>query len=109
MPHLRFRAVNSEVVQTLSSTLPQELSQAMNTDADNFTFESVATDFFSNGQATSSYPFVEVLWFERTQEVQNLSATVITDHVKKLTAAQDVVVVFIALNKKAYYENGKHF
>ncbi|UOF02918.1 DUF1904 domain-containing protein [Bdellovibrio reynosensis] len=93
----------------LSSTMVKDLAAIINTSEDNFTFEVVSSQFFSEGQETASYPFVEVLWFARTQEVQNSCASYICDKVRELTKQPDVVVIFVELNKTAYYENGKHF
>ncbi|MEK2644500.1 DUF1904 domain-containing protein [Bdellovibrio sp. BCCA] len=109
MPHIRMRAVKKDHVRQLSQNLAPELAQVMSTAEDNFTFECIATEFFFQGQATVSYPFVEVLWFARSQEVQDSSARIITDKVKALTGAEDVVVVFQVLEKSSYYENGQHF
>lgn len=109
MPHLRMRALTPDHVASLSQTLCQPLAAAMATSEDNFTFEAIPTTFFAEGNKTNSYPFIEVLWFERPQEVQNQAARIITEQVKALTQAADVVVVFIALNRQAYYENGEHF
>lgn len=109
MPHLRFRALNQEQTQKLSQDLLPELAQIVNTAEDNFTFELVDTQFFYKGKTTESFPFVEVFWFERPQEVQDKVATFITDKVKSFSKADDVVVVFTELKKSSYYENGKHF
>ncbi len=109
MPHLRLRAVQPEHVELLSNTLPAALAPLMETSADNFSFELIGTQYFENGKASSSYPFIEVFWFARTQDVQDRSAIVITDMVKKLMPSLDVVVVFQEYKKSAYYENGSHF
>jgi hypothetical protein len=109
MPHLRFRAVTEAQVQTLSETLVSDLAMAMETSEDNFSFEYIGSRFFEKSKSTASYPFVEVLWFARSQEIQDRAAVLITDKVRKLTQAQDVVVIFQVLEKSAYYENGKHF
>lgn len=109
MPHIRFRALQTEHIQSLSSSLPCVLAEAMNTDEDNFTFERVHTEFFAKGVSAESFPFVEILWFERSQDVQDLCAQIITEEVKKLSGAEDVVVIFFALQKSGYYENAKHF
>lgn len=108
MPHLRFRSLTSAMVEQLSKDLPQPLAQCMGTTVDNFTFELIATQFFENGHGVTSYPFVEVLWFQRSQEVQDTAAQLITEAIKK-SVANDVVVVFIDLAKQNYYENAKHF
>lgn len=109
MPHLRFRALDEKHVQYLSESLVAPLAKAMNTTEDNFTFELVNTRFFYKKKEVESYPFVEVLWFSRGKEVQLRAAMVITDHVKVVSKAADVVVVFRALPEADYYENGQHF
>lgn len=109
MPHLRFRALSAQNVQTLSVSLPKVLAPAMETSEDNFTFEVISTEFFTNGKSDKSYPFVEVHWFARSQEIKTSSAKIITEQVKALTAAADVVVVFIPLAKVDYFENGQSF
>jgi len=108
MPHVRFRALQSEQVSNLSKTLVRDLATIIKTSEDNFTFELVQTQFFSQGQAANGYPFVEVLWFERTPEIQQQVATLITESIKKLIDA-DVAVVFQPLLQKNYFENGQHF
>lgn len=109
MPHLRFRAVKNEFVKELSAILPSILAPIMATSEDNFTFECIATEFYAFGKPSESYPFIEVLWFARNQTIQNECALVITEKVKLLTRAEDVVVVFTELDKISYYENGNHF
>ncbi|MGE5086146.1 MAG: DUF1904 domain-containing protein [Bacillota bacterium] len=108
MPHIRFRALNSEQVATLSKTLLTDLASIIQTSEDNFTFELVQTQFFTQGQVSDGYPFVEVLWFERTPEVQQRVATLITENIKELIAT-DVAVVFQPLLQTNYFENGQHF
>jgi hypothetical protein len=81
----------------------------MNTTEDNFTFEHIGTRFFYRGEEVESYPFVEVLWFARSREIQQQAATIITGQVKAATNASDVAVVFRALPEADYFENGKSF
>lgn len=108
MPHLRMRAITPEHVQTLSQDLLPELAKAIQTDEENFTFELVGTQFFHQGKPVTSFPLIEVLWFERPQEIQNKVAKIITEKVKTLIN-DDIIVVFKKLNKEAYYENGTHY
>lgn len=109
MPHIRVRAVAKEKVQELSRTLIPDLSKALSSPEDNFTLEAIHSDFYVGGKPNAAYPFVEVLWFERPQELQDKAAVLITNQLKVLTAAADIVVVFRVLDKKSYYENGSHF
>lgn len=109
MPHIRLRSVDAKQVQALSQSLPKLLAQAMETTPDNFTFELIGTQYFQEGKAFASYPFVEVLWFARNKAVRELSAKIITDQVKALSGAQDIAVIFIPIEKHDYFENGKSF
>lgn len=78
---------------------------------DDFTIEHIASDFVG---ATKPYPFVEVLWFCRGQEVQDKSAMIITDIVQAELeelgqSNKDVAVIFQPLTPSQYYDNGKHY
>lgn len=103
------RAVGAEHVSKLSLSLIDELAETMQTSADNFTFELIATEYFERGQPSPGYPFIEVYWFARSQEIQDLSAKIITEQIRALTKARDISVVFHTLNPKGYYDNGTHF
>jgi hypothetical protein len=96
-------------VATLSQTLVKDLAAAIETGEDNFSFELIGSQYFSKGQPGGAYPFVEVLWFQRSQEIQDKSASIITEQVKKLCPQDDVAVIFVSLAKNSYYENGSHF
>lgn len=109
MPHIRMRSLNANQVSAVSTTLIEELAKITGAPADNFTLELVQTQFFYGGESVTSFPFVEVLWFERVQSIQDECAVLITQKVKDITQAEDVVVVFTKLSKESYYENGLHF
>ncbi|GHZ94155.1 hypothetical protein VCSRO177_2503 [Vibrio cholerae] len=107
MPHLRFRAVEAHSVKSLVPTLLDELSSLLNTPRAAFTFELVNTQYFSEGDI---YPMVEVLWFGREQQTQDQVAQVITDQTRQLLGADShLAVVFIPLQRTAYYLDGQHF
>ncbi|MDG2739264.1 DUF1904 family protein, partial [Vibrio parahaemolyticus] len=64
----------------------------------------------NEGEVSAAYPFVEVLWFDRGQEVQDEVAKLITQQVRGIAGADiDVAVIFSALSPKAYYDNGEHY
>ena len=108
MPHIRLRGIEEKHVAALSASVVADLAKTIQTSVDNFTFELVSTKFFEKGQGVAGYPFVEVLWFPRSQEVQDAAAKLLTGEIKKLVD-QDVAVIFVALPPTAYYENGVHF
>jgi hypothetical protein len=101
--------MKEEHIAELSQSLPKDLAPSMETSEDNFSFELVGTQYFTKGQRGGAYPFIEVLWFQRSQEIQNKSAKIITDKVKQLCPQDDIAVVFVSLAKNSYYENGEHF
>ena len=109
MPHVRVRSLSETAVATLSREIPKSLAPLMGTTEDNFTVELVATKFFAAGGPVEGDPMLEVLWFDRGQEVQDRCASELTKLVKPHTKSQYIAVVFSALPKTAYYENGNHF
>ncbi len=109
MPHLRVRSLTPDQVAKLSTSLVSDLAEITGAPVDNFTMELVSTQFFQEGKVVTSFPFVEVFWFERPQAMQDACAALITKRVKDVVPEQDVVVVFTELAKDGYYENGKHF
>ena len=109
MPHIRFKSVLVQHMKSLSKSLPKPLAKAMETTEDNFSFELVENQYYSNGKKSKSYPYVEVHWFERSQDCKINSAKIITDQIRKLTKAEDIVVVFIPIEKNNYFENAKSF
>lgn len=110
MPHLRFRAVEPQTVQTLSASLIDELQPHMNCPREDFTFEYIYTTFYHEGEVTAAYPFVEVLWFDRGQETQDAVAKIITEQVRGISGEDiNVAVIFTALNASGYYDNGQHY
>ncbi|ABU70012.1 MULTISPECIES: DUF1904 domain-containing protein [Vibrio] len=110
MPHLRFRAVEPQTVQALSKPLTDELQPLMDCPREDFTFEYIYTTFFSEGEVSSAYPFVEVLWFDRGQDTQDEVAKAITKQVRGIVGEDiDVAVIFSALSPKGYYDNGEHY
>ncbi len=110
MPHLRFRGIAREPLARLSGQLVQDLSTLTGAPVAHFTLELVASEFIIAGQTVPGYPFVELMWFDRGQEVQDQAAQLITRAVKaQLGDAQDVAVVVLPLARTAYYDNGQHY
>lgn len=52
--------------------------------------------------------FVDVLWFDRGQEIQDNVAKDITEYMKKI-GYKEITVIFHSLQKHSYYENGEHY
>lgn len=109
MPHIRLRGLSSGRVPDLNVSLIKELSKAVGSPVDHFTFEHVQTNYFVDGKPVEGEPFVEVLWFARDQQTQDACAKMITSTIKTLIPDKDITIIFIELTKTGYYENGEHF
>ena len=108
MPHLLFRGVTVEQVKEMSAPLATKLAEVCRCEEDNFFFEVLTTTSIFGGQEIASYPFVEVAWFERGQQVRDSFAKAVTDFV--LAAGhEEVEVAFRTYDANAYYANGTHF
>lgn len=111
MPHLRFRAVEFDQVKALSRKLVDDLQPLIGCPRSDFTLEHISTTFIFDGDVAEVYPFVEVLWFDRGQDIQDQVAQAITIAVREelKDLEQDVTVFFIPLTPSAYYDNANHY
>ncbi len=108
MPQVIFKGIKKQDVAEISKHLPKMLEQASEIPADWFTVEYIETLFFSGGDLVSSYPIVQVNWFDRGQDIKDKVAKEIT----KATASvgyNQIEIFFIPLEKQSYYENGEHY
>jgi hypothetical protein len=108
VPHLIFRGVSVEQVKTMSIPLVEELADVCSCGTDNFTLELLSSTFVFNQNEVPGFPFIEVKWFERGQEVRDQFAHVVTKHVQSFDIPE-VEVAFTTFQESAYYSNGKSF
>lgn len=108
MPHLRFRAIESEKVRDLSDILVEKLSFALSCPEDYFTFECIHSDFYFKEVKVKAIPQIEIHWFERGQDLRNLVAQIVHEEVLRL-GFEETIIWFTPLIKEAYYDNGQHY
>ncbi|MDR7002410.1 DUF1904 family protein [Neobacillus niacini] len=108
MPHLFIRGITVEQVKTISKPLVQELADLCACGTDNFTLEIVQSTFVFDGNEVPGYPFIEVKWFERGQEIRDAFANIVTKQVQSL-GIPEVEVAFSTFKESDYYFNGKSF
>ncbi len=108
MPHLKFRGILPEELCKINKPLLDELVEIIKCPRDYFEMEYIHTTAIRDGEMAQVYPFVEVAWFDRGQEVQDQTAMAITKHVKEL-GIEAVDIAFTQYQKNSYYENGEHF
>ncbi|MGL4251705.1 MAG: DUF1904 family protein [Aeromonas sp.] len=110
MPHLRFRAVSFDTLKEISTPLLADLCALTGGKPEFVTMERVESHWVRDGVLESGFPFVELHWFERPQEMQDAAARLITDHLKQVLGEQTYVVVqVLSIVSSAYYSNGEHY
>ncbi len=108
MPQIKMRGIETEIVRELSRQLIDELAVITESPRDDFTLEVIHSTFVMDGDFAPSYPFVEIAWFDRGQEIQNQVAQAISRLVND-AGCSSVDIMFTVLEKLRYYENGEHF
>lgn len=108
MPQLKVRGIDAEKLKKISKELIDELTEIVGCPRDYFTIECISTTSIFDGELVKTYPFIEVAWFDRGQEVQDRVADTITKYANKI-GVQDLDMTFTVFEKNRYYENGKHF
>lgn len=108
MPQIKLRGIELDIVRKLSKQLIDELSVLTQSPRDYFTLEVIHTTFVMDGEIVPGYPFVEIAWFDRGQEIQDQAAKAVSCLLNQ-TGYPSVDIMFTVLEKPRYYENGEHY
>jgi len=108
MPQITIKGAEGKEICLVSTELIDELQELLQCPRSYFTIECINSTFIMDGSYVTAYPFIEVAWFDRGQEVQDKAAGIITKYIHKL-GYENVDIVFKLLEKNRYYENGVHF
>lgn len=108
MPALKLKAINEKKVLNISKELIDELQELIQCPRDYFSIEVIQSKYIMDGKFVGGPPMIDVLWFDRGQEVQDKAAKIITKHINSI-GYKSVDVIFHSLDKNKYYENGEHF
>ena len=109
MPHIRCRGLEFETVKKISTSLVDGLTKIMECDRSWFTVEFIESTFISDGKISNGYPFIEILWFNRGQDVKDKVAKFTTSLLEKDSNYPAITVIFTDLKGEDYYENAEHF
>ncbi len=110
MPHIRARGIEQTVLEKVAGDIVEQFAKLTDTPNDHFTVEHIASQFVAAGGASSGYPFIEVLWFDRGQDTKTAVANLIDEALRPFVGKHtDITVLFEDLNGKDYYENREHF
>ncbi len=108
MPQLKIRGIGPDKIKDISKDLVDELTEIVGCPRDYFTLECINTTSIYDGEVVNTYPFIEVAWFDRGQEVRDKVAKVITRYVNE-QGVKDLDIAFTVFKENSYYENGEHF
>lgn len=108
MPQLIFKGISVDQVKKISTLLVEELAELCQCETDNFTLEIVQSTFVFNDREVQGFPFIEVKWFDRGQEIKDQFANIITKHLQSQGIAE-LEVAFSVFLASAYYLNGHSF
>ncbi|WAW15545.1 DUF1904 family protein [Peptostreptococcus equinus] len=103
MPQIIFKGVKRDEVKKISKNLPKELGKISDTPVDYFTIERPDTEYFFGGEIFDMYPLIEVIQFDRGQEVESQMASKIQENVKEF-GYSECEVYFTHIEKEDYYE-----
>ncbi len=116
MPQLTIRGIPSEVVSGVSAILVPRLATIISNSAegstqltvDDFTVDVLETKSFVNGHLVTTFPFIQVGWFKRSQAIQDAVAGEINCSFKSAGISQ-LEIVFITFEKECYYADGERY
>ena len=110
MPHIRCRGMKRDDVVAISETLVEQLADLIRAPAAHFTIEYIPSEFIATRFGGQAYPFIELFWFDRGQEIQNAAAQLITSVFKATVGYKgEVAVVIQPIPRTAYYDDGQHY
>ncbi len=107
MPQLRFHAVDKEHVTVASLPLTTELARLVGCGREHFVLEHVDSRHIWDGEEVPGHPYVEVYCFDRGEQTFDKMADAITRHLQS-AGCLSVDVAFMLLERRRYYEDGKH-
>ena len=82
MPQIKIRGINENDICKISEKMINDLVEAVKCPRDYFEIECIKSVAIRDGKIADVYPFVEVVWFDRGKEVQDIVARIITDSIR---------------------------
>lgn len=108
MPQVTFKGMKIEEVCKLSVDLKNSIEETVGCERKHIKFDFIEIVSIDNGIVVEAFPKIEILWLPKTQELQDRTALLITDIVKKI-GYDYVQVLFKVVPEERFYENGKHY
>lgn len=110
MPHIRCRGMQRDQVVAISEVLIEQLAELTKAPAAHFTIEYIPAEFIATRFGGQAYPFIELFWFDRGQEMQDAAVKLLTSIVRaEVGEVNEIAVVVHPLVRSNYYDNGQHY
>ena len=109
MPQIKVRGISAQDLCKVSEGMIDKLVVTVGCPRDYFEIECIQSIAVRDGKIAPVYPFIEVAWFDRGQEVQDKVAKIITDTIRENLNIESLDMAFKVFEKEKYYENGQHF
>ena len=103
MPMLKFKAMETKSVCSISKDLLDELQKLLQCPRETLSIEVSQSVYVKDGEIVSGPSVVEVHWFPRTQELQDKAAEIIIKHAQSI-GYPNVEVIFSILDKDKVYK-----
>ncbi|WP_027085728.1 DUF1904 family protein [Cohnella panacarvi] len=107
MPHLLIRGVDPDRLASVSEALAGELAVIFDCPSDHILLECMHTTAVFAGKRVASYPFVEVVWFERGTAARDAAAACVDRYVREALGLEEMEIAFRVYTPDAYYSNGQ--
>lgn len=108
MPHLIIRGISPESIRTISKGLVSDIASLCQCPPDHIMLECLPSTALFDGVQVPSFPFIEVNWFDRGEEVQDEVARSIDRYFRSLGITESEVA-FRIYEPNRYYANGVSF
>ncbi|WP_300382343.1 DUF1904 family protein [Clostridium sp.] len=105
MPMIKFKAIEAKDVCSISKNLIDELEELINRPRKHFSLSVDQSVYVKDGEVVKGEPVIEVLWVDRSQEIQDKAAKIITKYMNSV-GYSNLDIIFSALDKSKYYKNG---
>lgn len=109
MPQIKIRGIHENEILKISENMIDSLVEAVKCPRDYFEIECIKSVAIRDGKIAGVYPFVEIAWFDRGQDVQDTVAKIITGSIRNNLNIENMDLAFTVFEKEKYYENGEHF
>lgn len=107
MPFFRFHSTDANRLMLVSREMTDRLQEAIGCPREHIVLEVIPAQLVGDGEIIeSSWPFVEVDYFERPKEIQDRVAQIVTASLQE-AGYTEADIHFRYLQPENYYENGK--